>query len=142
MSIEAQKLLVQLLDGGAAFRPTSRKQAAQVQEMLMALGFVWVDGDMTVSAHEVCIKRGIYARNRTMSTLDEESVGKVRFSDCKTLLSLDIQSLITHSTQPLMRTFAHVAARQQELDAKLDRVLAALEPRKMLDIKKDKGVQP
>lgn len=127
MNANAQKLLAQILTHGAAFRPATRSESARVQGVLMALGFVWVDGDTTICEHKTCMERGLYAANGKLSTISEDQTSTVRFSDCKTLLSLDIQDIIAESTNPLMRAFRHVAERQRVIEDKLDRVLAAVE---------------
>lgn len=124
----AQDMLERLLATGVSFKPETAVESARVQRMLMAMGFVWRDGDTAICEHDNCMTRGLHAQAGRLSIIRENETGLVRYESCKALLSLDIEDVMGVSTLPLMRAFRHVAAKQRVIEGKLDRLLAVLEP--------------
>lgn len=124
----AEELLSKMLTQGAAFRPASRSESARVQQMLMALGFVWVDGDPNICEHDTAVARGLHASStRKIALVQEEEVRFTAYSSCKTLLAIEIKDIMGASTLPVMQAFRQVAERQREVEDKLDQVLVLLQ---------------
>lgn len=124
----AQELLSKMLTQGVTFRPASRSESARVQQMLMALGFVWVDGDPDICEHGKALTRGLHASStRKIALVQEERVSFTVYSSCKTLLAIEIEDIMGASTLPVMQAFRQVAERQREVEDKLDRVLALVQ---------------
>ena len=142
---EAHNLLEKLLTNGAIFKPANAAQSARVQAVLMAMGFVWRDGDTTICEHGACTTRGLQAHGGHLSLIKESDVAHVRYDSCKTLMSLGIEDVMGVSTLPLMQAFKLVNDRQRVIESKLDRVLAVIEPQvigKPSLLRKDGGAKP
>lgn len=141
----AQDLLERLLTVGVSFRPETAVESARVQRMLMAMGFVWRDGDTAICEHSKCTSRGLTAQGGRLSLVGENATDTTHYESCKALLSLDIEDVMGVSSLPLMRAFRHVAANQRVIEGKLDRLLAVLEPQtigKPPMLRKDGGNKP
>lgn len=142
---KAQDLLERLLTTGAYFKPENRVESARVQRMLMALGFVWCDGDTSICEHDACTTRGLSASNGSLGLVREADSGRIRYDSCKTLLSLEIEDVMGASSLPLMQAFRLVTERQRVIEDRLERVLAILEPKvigKPAPIRKSGGATP
>lgn len=142
---DTQRLLEKLLTQGAIFKPANAVQSARVQAVLMAMGFVWRDGDTKICEHDACTSRGLYANAGQLSLIKESDIARVRYDSCKTLLALDIEDVMGVSTLPLMQAFKLVNDRQRVIEGKLDRVLAVIEPQvigKPTLLRKDGGAKP
>lgn len=126
---DSQELLALLLSGATViFKPANKPEAARVQRVLMALGFVWGDGDTKICAQATCVKYGMKVRSGLMSTVGEDEA-VLRLHSCKTLLALDIEDIMGVSTTPLMQAFHLVNGNQRRIEDKLDRLLDKLEPK-------------